>query len=142
MIQVGLVDLAQKTGLEPKVIRRILRKAGFRAPYGWDDTNPAYQQALEACKEAGQPKSKSEKPKRDHKHTPVVWDSRGICEVEGSLWAIVFVPTIADPSVQREESIWLGKKADVLPILSGESEVPADWSHLQRLALTKIREVK
>lgn len=139
MAQVTLTDLAKTTGLEPKVIRRLLRKAGFNAPYLWDDTNPLYNQALEVCKEVTKSKL-PQKPKRERVYPQIKWDDRGLCIIDGSYWALVAVPTKEDPSIREEESIWLGRLEEVESILRGERSVPEGYSHLQRLAITQILE--
>lgn len=140
-------QLALKVKLDPKIIRRLIRRSlpelAGRGRYDWDDTNPAYVKVLEICedfkKKVSQPRSA--KPRRELRHERVRWDEFGNVIIDGEVWATAFVPDPKDPAIREVVPVCLGKEEDIMPILRGEKPIPPDIhptkEHAIRLILKK-----
>jgi len=140
MAQVTLNQVAIKVELEPKVIRRILRKNDIQKPYIFDDTNPTYDKVIRLCKEYKRQAAQPKKPKKERIHERIVWDGRGLTVIEGNYWMLVMIPHTKDPDILEATSVWLGKVEDVKAIITGEKPIPTECSNYQRLAFSELRE--
>lgn len=143
---VNLNQLALQVKLDPKVVRRVIRKqfpsVAGQGKYLFDDTNPLYQEIIEACKEATTPKKGPKKARRERKYEPIVWNDQGYCIVDGQVWGLALVPTPEDPTTRVAQSIYLGKAAEIEPVLKGLKPVPVELDSWQKSVIDKIREAK
>jgi len=152
MADLTLKDLAKQVDLDPKVIRRMLRKKFPRiaesGKYVFNPDSAIYPQVLASCEElkAELPKkqARKENPKRDREPSvskSEINDDRGFLNLDGNIWGMVLVPRPDDPNTQDVRSVWLGRTSEVLPFIEGKTKTrPVYETSEQELALRDIME--
>ena len=148
MADVTLKDLAKQVDLDPKVIRRMLRKKFPRiaesGKYVFNPDSAIYPQVLAACGELKTTPPKEHKPKKDREPSvskSEINDDRGFLNLDGNIWGMVLVPNPQDPSIQDVKSVWLGRTSEVLPFIEGRTKQrPVYETSEQELALRDILE--
>lgn len=143
MAQVTLKALAKMMDLDPKVIRRLIRKKlpDLKGDYTWAEGNPAYVRVLKVCEDyktqAAQPKPPKQ-AKKERKYEKVEWDQQGTCIVDGSVFALASVPQPDNPTTLDVQTIYLGPVDEVMSILEGKKPIPNNIHHLKELAFMGI----
>lgn len=133
METVGIKQLAEEVGLDPKLVRRIIRKDVKRGPaesgkYEFNPESSFYTSAKEACErfkakldkeQARKPKSESAPPSHSD---DVKMDDRGFSITDGYVWAI----GIGEPDkkgVSQVKTCCLGRKEQVIPYIEGRTKM-------------------
>ncbi len=154
MADVNLKQLADGVKLDPKVIRRMLRKKFPRVAesgkYVFNTESALYPQILAACEElkAEIPKKQARKehPKREREPSvskSEINDDRGFLNLDGNIWGTAIIPRPDGSGISDVKSVWLGRTSEVLPYIEGRTKQrPVYETSEQEMALRDIIEGK